>query len=46
VTAAFDRAILQYQADQGLDPDGDQVITATNNPSAELSKRLAADLGS
>lgn len=46
VTPAFDRAILQYQADQGLDPDGDQVITSTNSPSADLSKRLATDLGS
>lgn len=45
VTPGFDRAILQFQADQGLDPDGDQVITATNLPSADLARRLAADLG-
>jgi hypothetical protein len=45
VTPGFDRAILQYQVDQGLDPDGDQVITATNLPSADLANRLAKDLG-
>jgi hypothetical protein len=45
VTAGLDRAILQYQADQDLDPDGDHTLTATGAPSPDLAKRLAADAG-
>lgn len=45
VTPAMDRAILQYQVDQGLDPDGDQTLTATGVPTADLAKRLTTDLG-
>jgi len=45
VTPALDRAILQYQADQGLNPDGDQVLSITGKPSADLVKRLTADAG-
>ncbi len=45
VTPALDRAILQFQVDQRLDPDGDQVLTATGVPAADIGKRLSTDLG-
>ncbi len=45
VDPATDRAILQYQSDQGLDPDGDQPIDTTGKPSDALSQRLQHDTG-
>lgn len=37
---ATDRAILQFQSDQGVDPDGDKPLTLTGKPSDDLVKRL------
>jgi outer membrane protein OmpA-like peptidoglycan-associated protein len=45
VDKATDRAILQYQADQGLDPDGDQAIDTSGKPSDALTTRLHHDTG-
>jgi hypothetical protein len=45
VDESTDRAVLQFQADQALDPDGDHALDDPGTPSSDISNRLVTDSG-